>query len=106
MGMEQHLESLAERARITISFEETGPHTDRRQAGSLLEEVANRAAERAVQLYADKHPRPSQVNQRQAAEMLGVAPRTVRRYIHAGLIKLNGCGLLPIEAIDTIRAAK
>ena len=63
-----------------------------------------RVALLAVQLYAEKHPRPSQVTQSQAAEMLGVTRRTVHNYIRAGRLKLNGCGYLPIEAIDAIRA--
>lgn len=72
----------------------------------LTEEQLARVAARAVQLYADRHPRPTQVTQAQAAEILGVAPRTVRRYIRAGRLKLNGCGYLPIEAVDAIRASQ
>jgi hypothetical protein len=68
--------------------------------------IIERAALRAVQLYAETHPRPTQVTQRQAAEMLGVSTRTVRNYIRAGRLKLNGCGYLPIEAIDAIRASR
>ncbi|CAE6827085.1 helix-turn-helix domain-containing protein [Paraburkholderia aspalathi] len=59
-----------------------------------------RIAIRAVQLYAERHPRPSQVNQKQAAEMLGVSARTVHSLIKAGVLKLNKCGLIPIEMID------
>jgi predicted site-specific integrase-resolvase len=58
-----------------------------------------------MKLYAETHPRPTQVNQQQAAEMLRVSPKTVHNYIRAGLLKLNGCGLLPIEAVDKIRTA-
>ena len=63
-----------------------------------------RIAARAVRLYAESHPRPTQVTQTQAAEILGVAPRTVRRYIRAGRLMLNRCGLVPIEAVDEMRA--
>lgn len=73
---------------------------------TITEKDVLRIAERAVQLYADKHPRPTQVTQSQAAEILGVAPRTVRRYIRAGRLKLNGCGYLPIEAVDALRASQ
>lgn len=66
--------------------------------------IAARAAEQAVLLYAGKHPRPTQVSQKQAAEMLGVHPKTVRNYLAAGKLVLNGCGLIPIEAVDAIRA--
>ncbi|ASW00162.1 helix-turn-helix domain-containing protein [Paraburkholderia aromaticivorans] len=59
-----------------------------------------RVAIRAVQLYAERHPRPSQVNQKQAAEMLGVSARTVHNMLKAGIFRLNRCGMIPIEQID------
>lgn len=59
---------------------------------------------RAVQLYAEMHPRPTQVNQRQAAEMLGVSDRTIRNMIRRGTIKLNKCGLIPVEQVDAARS--
>ncbi|CAJ3304067.1 DNA binding domain, excisionase family [Burkholderia pseudomallei] len=57
-------------------------------------------AKRAVQLYAESHPRPPQVNQKQAAEMLGVSTRTIYNMIKAGTLRLNRCGMIPIEQID------
>lgn len=54
----------------------------------------------AVRLYAEMHPRPSQVTQLQAAEMLGVSRATVSRMLKAGTIRLNKCGLIPISEID------
>jgi predicted DNA-binding protein (UPF0251 family) len=57
-------------------------------------------AVQAVQIYAARHPRPVQVNQKQAAEMLGVSPRTVHNLIKAGVLRLNKCGMIPIELID------
>ena len=63
-----------------------------------------RVAFLAVRLYAETHPRPAQVTQQQAAEMLGMTRRTVHNYIRTGRLKLNSCGHLPIEAIDAIRA--
>lgn len=57
-------------------------------------------AVQAVQIYAARHPRPVQVNQKQAAEMLGVSSRTVHNMIKAGTFKLNRCGMIPIEQID------
>ncbi|KVU10699.1 hypothetical protein WK62_05405 [Burkholderia ubonensis] len=59
-------------------------------------------ARRAVQLYAETHPRPPQVNQKQAAEMLGVSARTVHNMIKAGTLKLNRCGMIPIDQIDAV----
>jgi hypothetical protein len=59
-----------------------------------------------VRLYVETHPRPTQVNQRQAAEMLGVDPKTVQRLLRAGLLRLNGCGQLPIESVDAIRGSQ
>lgn len=59
-------------------------------------------AVRAVQLYAERHPRPVQVNQKQAAEMIGVSSRTIYNMIKAGTLKLNKCGMIPIELIDAV----
>lgn len=85
--------------RVIVSDNES-PMSDRSQLSDDLERIARRA----VQLYAESHPRPTQVNQTQAAEILGVSTRTVRNYIRAGRLKLNRCGMLPIEAIDAMRA--
>lgn len=63
-----------------------------------------RTAAAAVRFYAETHPRPTQVSLRQAAEMLGVSYRTVRRLIQAGSLRLNGCGLIAIEDVDAVRS--
>lgn len=60
----------------------------------------------AVRLYAETHPRPTQVNQQQAAEMLGLSHVTVRKLIRSGAIKMNAAGLIPIEEVDQVRAAR
>lgn len=70
-----------------------------------IEDRELRIAALAVRLYAETHPRPTHINQTQAAEILGVTSRTVRNYIRAGKLRLNSCGLLPIETIDAIRSA-
>lgn len=62
-------------------------------------------ARRAVQLYAETHPRPTHVTQMQAAEMLGISRWTVSKMVKAGDLKLNRCGLIPIEEIDKARGA-
>lgn len=61
-----------------------------------------KAALKALELYSARHPRPSQVNQKQAAEMLHVSPRTVHNMLKAGTLKLNRCGMIPIEQIDAV----
>lgn len=55
---------------------------------------------KAVQIYAETHPRPAQVTQTQAAEMLGISRPTLTRMIKAGTVRLNSCGLVPITEID------
>lgn len=57
-------------------------------------------AARAVQLYAEGHPRPSQVTQDQAAEMAGVSRATIHRMVKAGLLKLNKFGRIPTAEVD------
>ena len=57
---------------------------------------------KAVRLYAETHPRPSQVTQLQAAEMLGLSRHTVAKLIRAGELKLNRCGLISISEIDRV----
>lgn len=61
-------------------------------------------ARRAVQLYAESHPRPTQVTQKQAAEMLGRSRRHVYDLVQAGVLRLNACGMIPIEQIDAVRS--
>ena len=46
--------------------------------------------------------RPSQVTQKQAAEMLGVHQQTVRNYVKGGVIRLNAAGMIPISEIDRL----
>lgn len=64
------------------------------------EEFALRIALKAIQLYAETHPRPPHVNQQQAATMLHLSHVTVRKMIRAGDIKTNAAGLIPISEID------
>ncbi len=65
---------------------------------SELEQVARRA----VQLYAESRPRPSQVTMIQAGEMLGLSPYTVSKMVRAGQMKLNRCGLISIHQVDAM----
>lgn len=61
---------------------------------------ALRIAMRAVRLYAESHLRPPHVTQMQAAEMLGISRWTVSKMVKAGQLKLNRCGMIPIEQVD------
>ena len=61
---------------------------------------------KAVRIYAETHPRPTHVNQGQAAEMLCLSYPTVRKLVRNGTLPLNDCGLIPIEAIDRARASR
>lgn len=63
-------------------------------------------AEAAIRRYAESHPRPPQVTQSQAAEMLHVSRPTVSRMIRAGTLRLNNCGMIPVSEIDRALAAK
>jgi len=60
---------------------------------------------KAVQAYAERHPRPLQVTQKQAAEMLELSVPTVRKMVASGALKLNKCGMIPISQIDIALAA-
>lgn len=59
-------------------------------------------AVKAVQLYAERHPRPVQVTITQAAQMLGLSRPTVRNLMKAGKLSFNACGLIPIEQVDRL----
>ncbi|MEN6539419.1 MAG: helix-turn-helix domain-containing protein [Mizugakiibacter sp.] len=63
-------------------------------------------ATKAVQLYAESHPRPPHVTQRQAAKMLDLSAPTVSKLVKSGKLKLNGAGLIPIGQIDELLAAR
>ena len=54
----------------------------------------------AVKSYAESHPRPLQVTQKQAAEMLEISIPTVRKMIAHGSLKLNESGLIHISEVD------
>lgn len=64
------------------------------------------AAEAAIRMYAESHPRPSQVTVTQAAEMLGLSRPTVYKLIKFGKIRYNDCGLIPVTEIDRVLAAQ
>lgn len=55
---------------------------------------------KAVQLYAETHPRPPHVTQRQAALMLQRSTPTINRMVKDGVLRLNALGMIPISEID------
>jgi hypothetical protein len=59
-------------------------------------------ATKAVQLYAESHPRPLQVNISQAADMLGISRKTLSGRIKSGWIRMNALGMIPIGEIDRV----
>lgn len=63
-------------------------------------------AYQAVKMYAEAHPRPAHVTQKQACEMLNLSAPTVRTMIRRGAIKLNEFGLIPVSEIDRALAAR
>ena len=65
----------------------------------------NQIVRLAVARYVERHPRPTHVTQLQAAEMLGISRWTVSKMVKAGDLRLNRCGLIPIEEIDKAREA-
>jgi transposase len=71
-----------------------------------LERIVERAVERGIEKAMERHPRPTQVNMKQAAEMLNVSAMTVSRMVRAGTLKLNACGLIPIGQIDAVLEAR
>lgn len=61
---------------------------------------------KAVEIYAARHPRPSHVTQKQAAEMTGRSEPTIRKMVRAGIFSLNEFGLIPIVEIDRALAKR
>jgi excisionase family DNA binding protein len=71
-----------------------------------MQQDALQIAYAAVRAYAESHPRPPHVTQVQAAEMLGLSRPTVRKMVRSGQLKMNACGLIPVEEIDRALAVK
>jgi hypothetical protein len=59
----------------------------------------------AIKMYAETHPRPPQVTQKQAAEMMDMSEATICRMVKEGRLKLNKFGRIPIVEIDRAIAA-
>ena len=70
-----------------------------------LTKEAIEAATAAVRLYAETHPRPPHVTQKQAAMMLNISESTMSRMVKTGRIRINKFGMIPITEIDAALAA-
>ena len=66
----------------------------------LIQQAATAAAERAVSLYAARHPRPAQVSVSQAAEMMGLDRHTITKLCRQGVLQRNATGNIPVEQVD------
>lgn len=58
-------------------------------------ETQHDLAIRAVEIYAQRHPRPVHVTLTQAAQMLELSRPTVRKFVTTKRQKFNSCGLMP-----------
>lgn len=72
-----------------------------------MKQEALEAAVAAVQMFHAMHPRPSAVDQKQAAEMMGVSPQTMSKLVRTGnLFTLNAAGKIPIWQVDAAIAGR
>lgn len=56
--------------------------------------------------YAESHPRPVMVTQKEGAETMGISIHTFRKLIKDGVIHLNSAGLVPMSEIDKAIAVR
>ena len=68
----------------------------------IVHEDAVAIAFKAVQLYAESHPRPSSVTISQAAEMLGISRKTLSSRLKDGWVSVNGLGRIPTSEVDRL----
>lgn len=101
--------AIAEQITSAMRSQSQGGAAERRSdgrqgAGGAADREVLAIAVRAVQLYAEMHPRPTQVTIGQAAEMLGIGRWKATQLAKVGVLRLNPCGLVPIEVVDQARA--
>ncbi|AXF16131.1 DNA-binding protein [Paraburkholderia caledonica] len=77
-----------------------------KEGSGLSEADALELAVKAVEIYAARHPRPPHVTITQAAAMLGRSRPTMSQILKGHRVKLNGCGLIPIEAVDKLLVSR
>lgn len=61
---------------------------------------------KAVQTYAEMHPRPLHVTKTQAAEMLGISRWLLADLIRHGKIEVNGFNKIHISEVDRVLVSK
>lgn len=67
-----------------------------------MTEDAIEIAFKAVQLYAEAHPRPSSLTISQAAEMLGISRKTLSSRLKNGWVSVNSLGRIPTSEVDRL----
>lgn len=73
----------------------------RSELDAIIDSAARRAVREAISaMPKGDSPRPFQVTQGQAAEILGVSRATVSKMVKSGTFTLNKCGMIPISQID------
>lgn len=102
-------EALTEEVRRAMQEELRGRRGERKTDPRVNVDGSDEAlmlalASRAVQMYAETHPRPPHVTQKQAAEMLGLSEPTVRKLVQSGALRLNRAGRIPIQQVDDLAA--
>lgn len=74
----------------------------REELDAIIRDTAEMASKKTAEILRKQlgTMRPRHVNQTQAAEMLNLSPSTICRMVKAGNIRLNKCGLIPIEQLE------
>lgn len=73
---------------------------------AIIERAAREAAELAARKVSEEHPRPTHVTIGQAAEMLHIGRWKATQLVKVGVLRLNPCGLIPIECVDAARSLR
>ena len=73
----------------------------RSELDAIIDATARKAVVEAIaRMPKGDSPRPFQVTQGQAAEILRVSRATVSKMVKSGAFTLNKCGMIPISQID------
>ena len=76
----------------------------REDLDEVIKDAARRGAEEAIRNM--PKDRPEQVNYTQAGKLLRVSRQKVSNMVRAGVLRLNGCGGIPISEVDRVLAAR